>query len=454
MSASPGRWLPRLAALAMAVGLARGAGLPSPAAASGASAAPVAGAAAPASQVVYVVPVEGAIEPGLSSYMRRGFAEARRAAAAAVLIEVDTLGGRVDAALQIRDLILHAELPVYAYVKGRAWSAGALITLAAERIAMAPESSIGAAEPRPADEKTVSALRGEFAATAQARKRDPNLAAAMVDKEIEISGVVRKGEILTLTAQRAFELKLIDAVTAGRAAALEAFGLPGARTVVVEERWADRLTRFVTGPVVAPILLSLATAAVVAEFYTPGFGLAGAAGAALFALFFWGHLLSGLAGWETVGLFALGLALLAVEAFLPGFGVFGVAGGIALLLSLFLAIGDVTRAAWAVALAVGLSAATLAVLSRYATRRSFLDRLFLRARLDVSVQSNPPPAPDARQLVGRSGVALTPLRPAGAARIDDRRLDVVTEGEFVGAGEAVTVIKVEGGRVVVRRSGT
>ncbi len=77
-----------------------------------------------------------------------------------VLLEINTFGGgRVDAATEIKDLLVKARVPVIAYVSERAWSAGgALITLSAPQIAMAPGSSVGgAAEPRPLEEKTVSA---------------------------------------------------------------------------------------------------------------------------------------------------------------------------------------------------------------------------------------------------------------------------------------------------------
>jgi len=132
---------------------------------------------------VIVIPIVGTIDEGLAAFVERSVEQARRDGADAILIEINTFGGRVDSATSIRDALLRAGRPVMAFVRERAWSAGALITLAAEKIAMAPGASIGAAEPQPAEEKTISALRAEFEATAERHGRDPRVAAAMVDNE-------------------------------------------------------------------------------------------------------------------------------------------------------------------------------------------------------------------------------------------------------------------------------
>jgi membrane-bound ClpP family serine protease len=109
----------------------------------------------------------------------------------------------VDAAVLIRDALLRAPVRTVAFVNKRAISAGALISLAAERIAMADGGTIGAATPvelgvpgapaQPVAEKTVSYMRKEFRATAESRKRPPLLAEAMVDANVDIPGVIAKG---------------------------------------------------------------------------------------------------------------------------------------------------------------------------------------------------------------------------------------------------------------------
>src|SRR5690606_37471910 len=154
----------------------------------------------PVSGVVYVVPIEGTIDEGLAVFVRRALGEAREAGAVAVLVEINTFGGRVDSATDIKDGLAAMEVPVIAFVTQRAWSAGALIALGARYLAMAPGTSIGAAEPRPADAKVISALRKEFEAAAEHWGRDPRIAAAMVDANVVIEGLTEKDEILTLSA--------------------------------------------------------------------------------------------------------------------------------------------------------------------------------------------------------------------------------------------------------------
>ncbi|MDH4252806.1 MAG: hypothetical protein OEV27_16630, partial [Nitrospira sp.] len=141
--------------------------------------------------VVYVIPVDGVIDLGLAPFVERVLDEAAAAGAAAVILEIDTFGGRVDAAVQIRDALLRAKVKTVAFINKRAISAGALISLAAETIVMAEGGTIGAAMPvqiglpgapaQPVEEKTVSYMRKEFRATAESRKRPPELAEAMVD---------------------------------------------------------------------------------------------------------------------------------------------------------------------------------------------------------------------------------------------------------------------------------
>jgi membrane-bound serine protease (ClpP class) len=161
--------------------------------------------------VVYVAPIEGMIDLGLAPFVQRVLDEAGAGGAAAVILEVNTFGGRVDAAVLIRDALLNARVKTIAFVNKRAISAGALISLAAENIAMADGGTIGAATPvqmgqggapEAVSEKTVSYVRKEFRATAEARKRPPLIAEAMVDADIEIKGLIEKGKLLTLTTNR------------------------------------------------------------------------------------------------------------------------------------------------------------------------------------------------------------------------------------------------------------
>src|SRR3954468_5377626 len=206
---------------------------------------------------VYRITVSGVVENGLAPYVARSLRQAEADGAVAAILDMDTPGGRIDAAERIADAVRASRIPVYAYVNPRAFSAGALIAISSNGIYMRPGAVIGAATPVDgqgvkASEKMVSAMRAEFRSMAQQRGLDPKLAEAMVDENIEIPGVVRKGELLTLSTHEAVTLKFAKAQVADEAALLEAVGVPGAHVVTTEANWAESVVRFLTNPLVAP----------------------------------------------------------------------------------------------------------------------------------------------------------------------------------------------------------
>lgn len=423
---------------------------------------------AAAAPVVYVAPVEGVIDLGLAPFVRRVLDEAAAAGAAAVILEVNTFGGRVDAAVLIRDALLGSRVRTVAFVNKRAISAGALISLAAERIAMADGGTIGAATPvelgapgapaQPVAEKTVSYMRKEFRATAESRKRPPLLAEAMVDADVEIPGVIAKGKLLTLTTAEALQHGLADVRADSLPAVLAALDLAGAEVRRATQTWAETLVRFLTHPVVSSLLMTIGVLGLIVELRTPGFGVPGTLGVASLALFFWGHWLVRLAGWEELLLVGAGVVLLAIELFVtPGFGVIGVLGLAALLGGLGLSLVG-AGATWTVVLAAlgrvagSLLAALVAsfVILRFLPRLPWGRRLVLET--DLAAREGFASAPEAdRAWLGKQGTAASPLRPSGIATIEGERVDVVSDGDFIDAGEPVAVIRVDGNRIVVRR---
>lgn len=401
--------------------------------------------------IVYVVSIEGTIEPGLASYVKRVLNEAEAAHADAILVEVNTFGGRVDAATEIRDYILEFPGQSIAYVKGRAWSAGALITLAAEKIAMARTASIGAAETIPKEEKQISALRGEFEATAENRGRDAKIAAAMVDADISIEGVVREGKLLTLTAQRGKELGFIDLIAASREEVLAEFGLGEAKIADPVQNWAEKLARFLTDPTVSSILLALGFLGLLFEVTTPGWGVPGTVGVIALFLFFGGRLVIGLAGWGVIGLFILGFVLLLIEVFLiPGFGITGISGIISIFASLVLSFRNIREASFAISFAVVVSFLAIIVMAKRLGKSKAFGRLVLRTA--EHTDDGYVATPVRQDYVGKVGYTLTFMRPSGTVIIDGERIDAVTEGDFLKEGCEIEVIKVEGPRLVVRAS--
>jgi membrane-bound serine protease (ClpP class) len=400
-------------------------------------------------RTVYVVNIEGTIEPGLASYVKRVVNEAENAGADAILVEVNTFGGRVDAATEIRDYILGFSGRSIAFVKGRAWSAGALITLAAEEIAMTRTASIGAAETIPKEEKQISALRGEFEATAENRGRDAKIAASMVDADIAIEGVVETGKLLTLTAQRGADLGFIDLIAASREEVLTEFGLEGAKIVEPTQNWAEKLARFLTDPTVSSLLLVLGFLGLLVEVTTPGWGVPGTVGIIALFLFFGGRLVIGLAGWGVVGLFILGFVLLFIEVFLiPGFGITGISGIISVFASLVLSFRNIREASFAISFAMVVSFLAVIVLAKRLGQSKTFGRIILKTaeHRDEGYVATP----TRQEYVGKIGHTLTSMRPSGTVLVDGDRIDAVTEGDFMREGCMVEVLKAEGPRLVVR----
>jgi len=411
---------------------------------------------------VYRIPVTGTIELGLVPFVSRGLREAQRSGAPFVILDLDTPGGRVDAAEQIADLVRDAEIPVYAFVNRRAFSAGALIALACDSIFMRPGGVIGAATPvsgrtgERLPEKYVSAMRGEFRALAEEHGIDPRLAEGMVDEQVEIPGVKPRGQLLTLSTAEALRLRVAAAEVMDYASLLIALGRPGSLSVEMSTNWAEALVRFASNPVIASLLMSLGVLGLIIELKTPHFGLAGLTGFVCLALFFGSHWLTGLVGWEELILIGAGLIAVGIEIFvLPGVGIAGVLGGGAIVAGLFMSMigrfptaSDLGQAAGGVAIGLLVVVAVLVALLRHLpVSKRLAGILHLEAaRSEAGFVS----APIRTDLVGKSGVALTELRPIGAAQIGEERVDVTTEGQFISAGTPVTVVKAEDLRVVVR----
>ncbi len=416
---------------------------------------------------VFVVPIEGMIDNGLARYIDRALADAEGQDAAAVVFHVDTFGGLVDAADQIRKAILGAPMPTIAYIDRNAASAGALISYAADRIVMAPGASIGAATVvegvggDAAPDKYQSYMRGLMRATAEANGRDPRIAEAMVDQNLEVEGVSVAGQVLTLSSSEALKLGVADAILENLGTVTGALTANGAQLVAHEASGFERLLRFFGSPVVQSILMLMMLGGLYFELQTPGVGFPGLMAGLGAILFFGPSYMTGLAeSWEML-VFVIGVVLLIIEIFVtPGFGLAGVTGLILVVGSLAVAlIGNVGLSfptGHAITQAVLTLAATMALLvilafslGRYLPRSSRFGQLILVHDLASAAGFTSSEARD--DLEGRFGTALTPLRPAGAADIGGRRVDVTTAGDFVEAGARVRVVSVHGSRVEVRK---
>ena len=430
----------------------------------------VSAAAVSAQATVYRVPVTGTIELGLAPFVERAMHEAEAAGAVALVLDIDTPGGRVDAAERIADAVRDGSIPVFAFINRRAFSAGALIALATDRIYMAPGSVIGAATPvigngEKAPEKIVSAMRSEMRALAEEHGLDPRIAEAMVDEEIAVEGVVEEGKLLTLTTVEAVELGYAEAVenwdeVVGTVSGDPTAGAGAVAPVVYEARanWAERLVRILTHPAVAPFLLSIGFLGLMIEIKTPGLGLGGAAGFLALSLFFGSHLILGLAGWEDLLLFALGVGLIAAEVFfVPGVGVLAllgtaaVAGGLYLsLLGSFPTGADMVQASGVLGASVLMMIVVGWALLRRLPRSGHLASRGVLLETETDRSLGYVSAHVRGELVGREGEAATDLRPSGVGLFGDERIDVVSESEWIPQGARIRVVASEGYRHVVR----
>jgi len=440
---------------------------------------------------VYVILISDTIDLGLAPYLSRVLDEAEEANAAAVILDIDTPGGRLDAVLQMKDALLASPVRTIAFVDRTAFSAGALVAIASDEIYMTSGAVMGAATPidggtgDTASEKVVSAVRSTFASTAEAQGRDPLVAQAMVDESIEVPGLSPRGQLLTLTTTDALAWGYADGIAETRAELLTVTGLSGATIVEPSMSFAERATRFITDPVVAGLLLTLGLLLIVGDFFTDGLGLMALAGVGMIATFFWGHLVAGLAGWEDIVLVGAGLLLIGIELFVvPGFGVPGILGLIALLGGVFLAMlgrdvrtpESIERALLTVIAVLVFFVIGMVILLALLPRRSRFGGTVLRSTVadGPAVEQRAPvgwlrwfggvenlpgeqPAAAPRMatpngLTGQRGRALTPLRPSGSAQINGDRVDVVTDGEFIAEGQPVIVVLDEGYRRVVRRA--
>ena len=221
-----------------------------------------------------------------------------------------------------------------------------------------------------------------------------------------------------------------------------------AKIHTAKESFAEGLARFITNPYVVPILLTIASLGLVFELYSPGFGLPGAMGISSLLLFFYGHYVAGLAGYESLLLFLLGLILIVAEFFLPG-GIAGSLGAVAVIGGIIMAGGNVVHMAISVIIALFLSILLVIIMVKvFGKRMNIFKRLILTD--STSTESGYVSNVNRLELIGLEGITVTALRPSGTVKIEDERLDVVAEGSFIENHTKVKVVKVEGSRIVVR----
>jgi membrane-bound serine protease (ClpP class) len=426
-------------------------------------------------KLVYILPVRENIMPPLTYLVRRGVKEAMEAKADLLLIDMETDGGRVDVTQEIIEIINQFPGETVTYVNRNAFSAGAFIAVATQKIFMAPESVIGAAAPimvgpggAPGQEmpdtmeaKMTSAIKALI--RTQAEKNGHNIAVveAMIDKNkrLEIDGEVLsdEGDILTLTnlqAEKEYGQPPIPLLSSGTIESIDELlaklGYAEAEVVRIEPTGAEKLATWIN--TLSPLLLLLGIVGLYLEFKTPGFGIPGILGLVAIAIYFFGGYVAGLSGLEWVAIFLLGLILVVLELFVfPGTLFLGLAGTVLMLISLVMAmvdmypggppLPDVTKLVGPVMdLAIGGIGAVLVIilLGSLLPKTSIYDSLVSHSASGMTSVLEQKQKHSTR--IGQIGVALSSLHPGGKAQFEDQIIDVISHGEMIEAGTQVRII--------------
>jgi len=408
---------------------------------------------------VFVIPVDQEIERGLQRFLERGFEEAQNYGAVLIVLEINTPGGLVATAEEIGSMVRENAIPTAAFITGNAASAGSYIALNADTIIMKPGSMIGSASlvdmtgKAVNDPKLVSFWKSKMVGAAALNGRDPEIAAGMTDSSIVVDkpelGINKpKGQIIALTSDQALKAGYADGIAKTPEEAITALGYSADDIFRVEHTGAEKLSQFLTNPVIMTILLFIGIAGVVIELLVPGFGAPGIIGVLAFVLYFFGNHVAGFAGAETWMLFILGLVMLVLELFVPSFGILGLLGSASLVAGVVRAAFSYSHALLSLGIAFAAAAVVITIVAVVFKERGIWNRFILTESL--SKEQGFVPVQEKTSLIGSKGISITPLRPSGTAMVDGERIDVVTEGGFIDVNLPIVVMKVEGGRIVVK----
>ncbi|MFJ7971362.1 nodulation protein NfeD [Psychrobacillus sp. NPDC096389] len=406
------------------------------------------------SPTVYKIPVYKEVEKGLYAFLKRSIKEAEEANADAIIFELNTPGGFVDSAEKISNLLDSTSIRKIAYINTEALSAGAYLALHTDEIYMAPSGTMGAAavidgSGNMADEKANSAWKAKMINAAKLTGKDPKYAQAMADDSVDLPEYrAPVGDLLTLTSSDALEVGYSNGTVNSFEDLLTKTDLANAKVIETEETFMESVARFITHPIIVPILLSIASLGLIVELYSPGFGVAGTMGLISIGLFFFGHLVAGLAGYETLIIFVIGVLLIIAEFFLPG-GISGILGAAAIIFSIILAGGNIVQMSIAVLIALTVAIVGMVIIMKFFGKQmKALNKIILS---DATTTEQGYVSNENRvDLIGKVAITMTALRPSGTIRIDNERIDAVSDGSFVAKDKQVTIIKVEGSRIVVR----
>ena len=430
-------------------------------------------------KIVYQIDIKKEIDNTTRIYLRNGLEEAKSLGADAILLHMNTYGGLLEAADSMRTAILYNPIPVYVFIDNNAASAGALISIACEKIFMRKGANIGAATVvnqtgAALPDKYQSYMRSMIRSTAEAHgkdtiiqgkdttfrwKRDPLIAEAMVDERVVVPQLIDSGKVLTFTADEALEWRYCDGIAETPGEVITKYlGYNDYEFKTYKPSWYDDLKGFLMNPMLQSLLIIIIIGGIYFEMQTPGLGFPSAAAVAAAILYFAPLYIDGLAqNWEIL-VFIIGLLLIAAEIFIiPGFGIAGISGIIFLVAGLTLSLlnntdfnfeevstKEIGEAVLTVLIGLGLGFVLMIWLSNKIGTKGMLRKVALHKDLE-DAHSSPSLAP----LIGKEGTAFTVLRPSGKVMIDNELYDGVSDSGFIEKGTKVKVVRFENAQVYV-----
>lgn len=396
---------------------------------------------------VIVFNVEGEIDGKTLALVRKVYDEANKNDAKLIVMQIDTFGGSVDAATKIRDIIIDSKIKTICFIKHRAWSAGALLALSSQQIAMTDAATIGAAEPIPATEKNISALKAEFAATAAKTSRNTKIAEAMVDKTLGYKNYAKPGQILSLTKEQAIEEHIAEISAQDTNEVFHVMGVLKPEIIHVESTFRETLLGLLINPAVKSFLITLIILGIFVEIKTAGTGVAGIIALTIGIILFGADIIGQSGNLLPILLFILGVGLLVFEIFIPGFGLVGFGGIICIASSFFLLLGGGGIGLKWMAFSLFAAAILMYIVSRYLPRSVLYRKIVLENISGVELEQSS----EYLYLINKTGTTTTMMRPSGKINISGRIYDAFSENGFINPHEQIVVCKIQGNKIYVNK---
>lgn len=398
---------------------------------------------------VLLVPIKGDINKATVNFVDDAIKFAENNNMKGIIFEIDTYGGLVVSAEEIKNHIFSTKIPTLSYVNNKAESAGVLIAISSKYLVMNENATIGSAETVPNTEKSLSFWRSILRDTAQSRGRDPNIIEAMADKDLVINGVTEKGKLVNLTSKESLDLGIADKVANSYEDILEVLDLKNENIITFEPTTQMKFASFISNQAVSSLLVMIGMIGFVVEIFSPGFGLGGTVSIISFALFFVGNIAAGNSNWTALAVFILGLILIIVEIIVPGFGVPGISGIAFVIIGIVLAMENIQVAVVTLIAAIVVTMIVMTWMIKRGYKSKFVDSVTLHKSATssegyLSVDTSP-------FSEGDLGIAITDLRPSGFISINNEKTDALAYEGYIEKSSTIEIVKIEGQKIFVRR---